>query len=57
MDPLTDGEKQVLRNIHEAFYKGRLIDSPQMAQLGLQYSALLEKLFNAKPKEEGKPSA
>lgn len=47
----TDGDKQVLANVHTVFYKAKLIDSPELANLGLQFTQLMQRITAPAAKE------
>ena len=41
---LTDADKQMLTTVHEVYYKAKLIDSPQLANLGLQFTQFIQRV-------------
>lgn len=45
----TDQDKKMLAAVHEVFYRARLIDSPQLANLGLQFTQFMQRV-NEPPK-------
>lgn len=46
---LTDQDKQVLTAVHTVYYKAKLIDSPELANLGLQFTQLMQRVTAKEP--------
>jgi hypothetical protein len=41
----NEEDKKVLANVHDVFYQAGLIKSPQLAQLGLQFTQLMQRVM------------
>ncbi len=48
---ITEQDKQMLTNVHNVFYKARLIDSPDLANLGLMFTSFMQRLSDSKKPE------
>ena len=46
---LNEKDKAMLNSVHTVFYKARLIDSPDLAQLGLQFTQFMQRLMAPQP--------
>lgn len=42
---ITEQDKAMLNNVHSVFYKARLIDSPDLANLGLMFTQFMQRLM------------
>lgn len=48
---ISDQDKAMLNNVHTVFYKARLIDSPDLAVLGVQFTQFMQRLMPPPKKE------